>query len=57
VKAVPDMGLGRLQIQPGKIAPVVKIEIDGLNVDKSGLVLDGLNIRAMENPGIRQPQR
>jgi hypothetical protein len=53
MKAVPNMGLGRLMIQSRKIAPEVEIEINGFDVDKAGLVLNGLDIRAVESAGIR----
>jgi len=52
MKAVPNMSLGRLQIQSRKIAPIVKIKGYGFDVDKSGLVLDGLGFRAMESTGV-----
>jgi len=52
MKAVPNMSLGRLQIQSRKIAPIVEIKGYGFDVDKSGLVLDGLVFRAMESTGV-----
>jgi hypothetical protein len=57
VKAVPDPRLGRPMGQSRKITPIMKIESNGFDVDKSSFVSDGQMFRTVEATGVEETKR